>query len=82
MVTRNITNPKEILDVAKFKENSNAEILCSVDKTAVQIKSIANSNSPQIFGASSPRYYVFESCCEEAIDNALNVIKEFSAKTN
>lgn len=46
MVTRNITNPKDIFDIAKFKENSNAEIFCSVDKTAVQIKSIVASNFP------------------------------------
>ena len=71
-----VTN--SIREFAKLSKNHSPEPrLCPKCNKEVEITPEAINESPQPFGGSMPTKYIFEGCCDEAIDKELQFIRNF-----
>jgi len=86
MFTRHIKNHTAIVLIGEFNRLSNSNSLesrlCPKHKEAVTRNHVLLGRSPQMLSGAPPFEYVFEGCCDEAIDNELNFIQNFMANNS
>jgi hypothetical protein len=86
MAERHIKNHRDIVSIGEFNKlpaSSSLELrLCPIHKKDVERNAVLYGQSPQAFGGNPPFEYIFESCCDEAINNELTFIQDFVANNS
>jgi hypothetical protein len=86
MVKRDIMSHQVINSIREFaelsKNHSLEPRLCPKCNKEVEITPEAINEPSQPFGGSMPIKYIFEGCCDEAIDNELNFIRDFAVNNS
>jgi hypothetical protein len=86
MAERHIKNHRDIVSIGEFNRLSSSSPLelrlCTIHKKDVKRNAVLHGQSPQAFGGNPPFEYVFEGCCDEAINKELAFIQDFVANNS